>query len=135
MLYFSIQVRTRGLPDDHVGPIRVVTIETIDSNMCCGTHVSTISHLQVSHVLEARPPPCFFSSRGRLSLSSGHRQNGNRQWQPLLIAITVVAFFPPLICIHKQTKKTGSATAGTVMGSGSHCRSPFGRWPELKLGW
>lgn len=33
---------------DHAGPIRVVTIEGVDSNMCCGTHVSNLSDLQVS---------------------------------------------------------------------------------------
>lgn len=43
-----LQVRGRGLPDDHAGPIRVVTIEGVDSNMCCGTHVSNLSDLQVS---------------------------------------------------------------------------------------
>lgn len=41
------QVRGRGLPDDHAGPIRVVTIKSVDSNMCCGTHVSNLSDLQV----------------------------------------------------------------------------------------
>lgn len=41
------QVRGRGLPDDHAGPIRVVTIHSVDSNMCCGTHVSNLSDLQV----------------------------------------------------------------------------------------
>lgn len=41
------QVRSRGLPDDHAGPIRIVDIEGVDANMCCGTHVSNLSHLQV----------------------------------------------------------------------------------------
>ncbi|XP_075418009.1 alanyl-tRNA editing protein Aarsd1 isoform X1 [Tenrec ecaudatus] len=45
------QVRGRGLPDDHSGPIRVITIEGIDSNMCCGTHVSNLSDLQVIKIL------------------------------------------------------------------------------------
>ncbi|XP_064225365.1 alanyl-tRNA editing protein Aarsd1 isoform X4 [Aotus nancymaae] len=45
------QVRGRGLPDDHAGPIRVVTIKGIDSNMCCGTHVSNLSDLQVIKML------------------------------------------------------------------------------------
>uniref|UniRef100_A0A452DTA0 Alanyl-tRNA editing protein Aarsd1 n=1 Tax=Capra hircus TaxID=9925 RepID=A0A452DTA0_CAPHI len=45
------QVRGRGLPDDHAGPIRVVTIQNIDSNMCCGTHVSNLSDLQVIKIL------------------------------------------------------------------------------------
>lgn len=44
---FVYQVRSRGLPEDHAGPIRIIDIEGIDANMCCGTHVSNLSHLQV----------------------------------------------------------------------------------------
>ncbi|NXU68358.1 AASDB protein, partial [Horornis vulcanius] len=44
-------VRSRGLPDDHVGPVRVVDIKDIDSNLCCGTHVSNLSDLQVIKLL------------------------------------------------------------------------------------
>ncbi|KAK7919794.1 hypothetical protein WMY93_011078 [Mugilogobius chulae] len=40
------KVRSRGLPDDHAGPIRIIDIEGVDANMCCGTHVSNLSHLQ-----------------------------------------------------------------------------------------
>ncbi|XP_055683711.1 alanyl-tRNA editing protein Aarsd1-A [Lutzomyia longipalpis] len=42
---------TRGLPKDHVGPIRVVTIEDVEGNMCCGTHVTNLSQLQVIKML------------------------------------------------------------------------------------
>ncbi|XP_042622997.1 alanyl-tRNA editing protein Aarsd1 isoform X2 [Cyprinus carpio] len=45
------KVRSRGLPDDHAGPIRIVDIEGVDANMCCGTHVSNLSHLQVIKIL------------------------------------------------------------------------------------
>ncbi|KAM9424836.1 alanyl-tRNA editing protein Aarsd1 [Pholidichthys leucotaenia] len=45
------EVRSRGLPDDHAGPIRIVDIEGVDANMCCGTHVSNLSHLQVIKLL------------------------------------------------------------------------------------
>ena len=42
------EVRSRmDLPEDQNGPIRVVTIDGIDRNTCCGTHVSNLSHLQV----------------------------------------------------------------------------------------
>jgi len=34
---------TRGNPDVVVGPIRVVSIEGLDSNLCCGTHVSNLA--------------------------------------------------------------------------------------------
>lgn len=44
--------RTRlELPDDHEGPIRVIHIEGIDKNTCCGTHVANLSHLQVLIIL------------------------------------------------------------------------------------
>lgn len=45
------KVRTRGLPDDHKGPVRVVTIEGVESNMCCGTHVTNLSQLQAIRLL------------------------------------------------------------------------------------
>ncbi|KAL7011821.1 hypothetical protein ACKWTF_014474 [Chironomus riparius] len=38
---------SRGLPVDLSGPIRVIKIEGIDSNMCCGTHVKNLAQLQV----------------------------------------------------------------------------------------
>lgn len=43
---------TRGLPKDHVGAIRVVTIEGVESNMCCGTHVKNLAQLQVIKLLQ-----------------------------------------------------------------------------------
>lgn len=42
------QVRSRGLPEDHAGPVRIIDIEGVDANVCCGTHVSNLSHLQVN---------------------------------------------------------------------------------------
>ncbi|XP_077993636.1 alanyl-tRNA editing protein Aarsd1-B-like [Glandiceps talaboti] len=44
-------IRTRGLPDDVVGQVRVITIEGIDTNMCCGTHVYNLSQLQMIKIL------------------------------------------------------------------------------------
>lgn len=42
------EVRTRlELPEDQTGPIRVVSIEGVDRNTCCGTHVSNLNDLQV----------------------------------------------------------------------------------------
>lgn len=38
---------TRGNPDAVIGPIRVVSIQGVDSNLCCGTHVSNLSDLQL----------------------------------------------------------------------------------------
>ena len=62
-------MRSRGLPDDHVGLVRVVEMKGvhilsvvysilvylmvmagIDSNMCCGTHVKNLSDIQVCYI-------------------------------------------------------------------------------------
>lgn len=45
------KVRTRGLPEDHKGDVRVVIIDGIESNMCCGTHVTNLSQLQCIKLL------------------------------------------------------------------------------------
>lgn len=42
---------TRGLPEDHVGEVRVISIGNIDNNMCCGTHVTNLSQLQSIKIL------------------------------------------------------------------------------------
>ncbi|KAM7310176.1 putative alanyl-tRNA synthetase [Ixodes scapularis] len=45
-------VRTRlKLPEGEGDSIRVVTIAGVDSNTCCGTHVSNLSHLQAIKLL------------------------------------------------------------------------------------
>ncbi len=46
------QAKTRGLPDDHSGPVRVVEISGgLDSNLCCGTHLNNLAQLQVVKLL------------------------------------------------------------------------------------
>lgn len=46
-------VRTRGLPDGHTGPVRLVTIEGVDVNTCGGTHAANTAELQVVALLGA----------------------------------------------------------------------------------
>ncbi|XP_054280483.1 alanyl-tRNA editing protein Aarsd1 [Macrosteles quadrilineatus] len=41
------KAKTRGLPEGHVGDVRVIEIENLDKNMCCGTHVSSLRQLEV----------------------------------------------------------------------------------------
>lgn len=43
-------VRSRGLPDGHSGPVRVVEIEGLDLNTCGGTHVDRLGQLQAIHL-------------------------------------------------------------------------------------
>ncbi|MFH1469089.1 MAG: hypothetical protein ABIO70_32175, partial [Pseudomonadota bacterium] len=44
-------VRSRGLPEGHVGPVRLVVIEGIDQNTCGGTHVASTAELQLVQFL------------------------------------------------------------------------------------
>ena len=39
--------RGRNLPEDVKGNIRIVTMNGIESNVCCGTHVTNLSQIQV----------------------------------------------------------------------------------------
>ncbi|XP_055590442.1 alanyl-tRNA editing protein Aarsd1-A isoform X2 [Uranotaenia lowii] len=46
MLQSDVTRATRGLPKDVSGPLRVVSIDGVESNMCCGTHVRNLAQLQ-----------------------------------------------------------------------------------------
>lgn len=52
----EVKRATRGLPADHVGAIRVINIEGVDSNLCCGTHVSNLAQLQAIKLLHLERP-------------------------------------------------------------------------------
>jgi len=39
-------IRCRGLPEGTKWPVRVVEIDEVDANLCCGTHVKRLSDLQ-----------------------------------------------------------------------------------------
>ncbi|XP_063535852.1 alanine--glyoxylate aminotransferase 2, mitochondrial [Cydia strobilella] len=49
------EAHTRGLPADCMPTIRVICIEGVDDNMCCGTHVSNLSQLQMIKLLGCEP--------------------------------------------------------------------------------
>ena len=47
----SLPVRSRGLPDGHVGDVRLVEIEGIDLNTCGGTHLRVTSEIEALKLL------------------------------------------------------------------------------------
>ncbi|XP_045536196.1 alanyl-tRNA editing protein Aarsd1 [Papilio machaon] len=49
------EAHTRGLPKDCMDTIRIICIGDIDENMCCGTHVTNLSQLQVIKLLGTEP--------------------------------------------------------------------------------
>jgi Ser-tRNA(Ala) deacylase AlaX len=51
----ELGVRSRRLPEGLTGRIRLVEIEGVDLNTCAGTHVSSLSELQLIHLFHAEP--------------------------------------------------------------------------------
>ena len=47
----DLPVRTRGLPKDHAGDVRLVEIVGVDLNTCGGPHVSRLGEIQTLHVV------------------------------------------------------------------------------------
>ncbi len=51
----ALKVRTRGLPEDHIGPVRLVEIAGLDLNTCGGTHVRTTAELEAVALIGTEP--------------------------------------------------------------------------------
>ncbi len=62
-------VRSRGLPEGHMGRVRLVEIEGVDLNTCGGTHVTSLAGIQMIRIHDASP------GRGgtRIRFLAGHR--------------------------------------------------------------
>lgn len=48
-----LPVRSRGLPEGHTGPVRLVEIEGLDLNTCGGTHLGNTAEIQALKLLQA----------------------------------------------------------------------------------
>lgn len=62
-VYEGMEVRSRGLPEGVMGPIRIVEIDGIDKSACGGTHVSRLGQVRAVKLLRTQ------RARGRLLLS------------------------------------------------------------------
>lgn len=51
----TLTVRTRGLPEDHQGDVRLVEIDRIDLNTCGGTHVASTAELETIALVGTEP--------------------------------------------------------------------------------
>ncbi|KAK4305998.1 hypothetical protein Pmani_022144 [Petrolisthes manimaculis] len=83
------EIRTRGLPEDVSGEVRVVSIEGVDANMCCGTHVSNLAQLQAVKLLytergKAKKTLLYFMAGSRLLRYLGDCISRERQLNTLL---------------------------------------------------
>lgn len=79
--YRTLEVRTRGLPADHTGDIRLVEIDGIDLNTCGGTHVRSTAEIEALKILHTEPMRggtrvYFVAGRRLRRLLSRHEKRG-----------------------------------------------------------
>ncbi len=87
-LYASLEVRTRGLPEGHLGDIRLVEIAGIDLNTCGGTHVANTAEIEALKLLGLEAmrggTRIRFVAGGRVRrLLAGHEERSARLRQVL----------------------------------------------------
>mmetsp|Transcript_22739 Transcript_22739/g.70826 ORF Transcript_22739/g.70826 Transcript_22739/m.70826 type:complete len:309 (-) Transcript_22739:45-971(-) len=67
------RIRCRGLPEGVVGPLRVLEIDGIDTNLCCGTHVKSTAHLRQVKLLSTERVRDKGKTNTRLHFVAGGR--------------------------------------------------------------
>jgi alanyl-tRNA synthetase len=86
--YASMQVRSRGLPEGHMGEVRLVEIAGLDLNTCGGTHVHSTAELELVKLLGTEPirggTRLFFVVGGRARLRMGAHEGRNATLRALL---------------------------------------------------
>ena len=53
--FVELGVRTRGLPESHVGDVRLVEIEGVDVTTCGGTHLASTAEIEALAIEETEP--------------------------------------------------------------------------------
>jgi Ser-tRNA(Ala) deacylase AlaX len=86
--YAALPVRSRGLPDGHVGSIRLVEISGIDLNTCGGTHCGSTAELEALKLLGTEPvrggTRLFYVAGRRLRRLLGAHHDRNARLRALL---------------------------------------------------
>ena len=86
--YERMDVRSRGLPADHQGSVRLVEIEGVDLNTCGGTHLSSTSEIEVISLLGLETVGSgirlFFVAGGRARRRLAEHETRNRKLRSLL---------------------------------------------------
>lgn len=83
-------LRTRGLPQGHQGPVRLVEIEGVDLNTCGGTHVANTAQVEALVLLGTEPmrggTRVYFVAGGRVRLRLHQHEARNAALRALLNA-------------------------------------------------
>lgn len=86
--YATERVRSRGLPEGHIGPIRLVDIDGFDLNTCGGTHLRSTAELESLALLGAEPHlggmRVFYAAGGRVRARMRAHEQRNLALRTLL---------------------------------------------------
>ncbi len=84
----GLAVRTRGLPGDHSGTVRLVEIEGIDLNTCGGTHLDSTAGIECLALLGTQRmrggTRLFFAAGRRVRLRMAEHERRNARLRELL---------------------------------------------------
>ncbi len=84
----ALDVRTRGLPEGHVGDVRLVEIQDIDRNTCGGTHLASTAEIEAVKLLAAEPmrggTRLVWTAGGRLRRRLAASERRNRELRRVL---------------------------------------------------
>jgi alanyl-tRNA synthetase len=84
----SLPIRTRGLPEGHVGDVRLVEIEGVDLNTCGGTHLRSTAEIETLKLLGTEKlrggVRLFFVAGGRVRSRLGAGEERNARLRVLL---------------------------------------------------
>jgi Ser-tRNA(Ala) deacylase AlaX len=84
----SLPVRTRGLPEGHLGDVRLVEIEGVDLNTCGGTHLRSTAEIESLKLLGTEKlrggVRLYFVAGGRIRRRLGADEERNARLRALL---------------------------------------------------
>ncbi|NWG00651.1 MAG: alanyl-tRNA editing protein [Thermoanaerobaculaceae bacterium] len=128
-------VRSRGLPADHVGEVRLVEIEGVDCNTCGGTHLRSTAEIEALAVLGSEPmrggTRLFFVAGGRLRRRLAAHESRNAALRTLLgapdheLPEAVAARLEVLRALEKKLSATEAELAEAMARELARTEAPF----------
>jgi alanyl-tRNA synthetase len=81
--YETLDVRSRGLPKNHQGDVRLITIDGLDVTSCGGTHLASTAEIESLKLLGTEPmrggTRLFWTAGGRVRRRLGRHESRNAE--------------------------------------------------------
>ena len=143
--YAGLAIRSRGLPEGHVGDVRLVEIDGVDVNTCGGTHCASTAELEAVKLLGTESvrdgTRLFYVAGGRLRRLLGVQTERARELRSLLgmsdeeLVEGVSSKLTQLKDTKRSLRQTEEALAGAVAEAFVAGGEPllFAHWPDRGL--